>query len=302
MSMADPVDEPPISRMFNSSRGGPTVLRMLLGAQLRRIREERGITREDAAYVIRGSASKMSRLELGRVGIKERDVADLLTFYGMPDGPERAGLMALCHRAAMPHWSDEFGDILPGWLELYVALEEAATRLRIYEVQFVPSLLRTEEYTRAVARLRHPRSQAAEHERMVALEQTRQRLLTRPAPPKLWAVLDEAVLRRRLGGRRVMREQLAHLLELCSLPHVTLQVAPLGQGLGAPGGPFTLLRFQEPDLPDVVYLEHLDSAQYLDRGQDIDLYSRTLDALCAQIPPPDRTPDLLHGLLRELDE
>ncbi|REE97293.1 helix-turn-helix domain-containing protein [Thermomonospora umbrina] len=301
MIMARQADDPSIRRLFASSRGGPTVLRMLLGAQLRRLREDRNITRESAAYAIRASASKMSRLELGRVGIKERDVADLLTLYGLTEGPERAGLMSLVRQAAAPHWSDEYGDILPSWQEMYVALEEAAARLRTFEVQFVPSLLRTEEYTRAVTRLRHPRASTDDLERRVALEVARRRLLTRPDAPKLWAVIDESALRRQLGGREVMHDQLVHLLELSALPSVTLQIAPFERGLGAPGGPFTIMRFAEPDLPDVVYLEQLDSAQYLDKRQEIDLYSRTMDTLCAQAAPPDRTPQFLRELIRRAD-
>ncbi|GAA0278166.1 helix-turn-helix transcriptional regulator [Actinomadura nitritigenes] len=282
-------------------RGGPTVLRILLGAQLRRLREERGISTEQAGYEIRGSHSKISRMELGRVGFKERDVSDLLTLYGVNDPAERAPLLELAKEANTPGWWHRYGDVLPSWFEVYLGLEEAASLLRTYELQFVPGLLQTEDYAHAVVRLGYSDASDEEVERRVQLRTTRQRRFTSPGAPTLWAVLDEAVVRRPLGGRDVMRRQLQHLIAMSELPNVTLQIVPFGAGgHAAAGGPFTILRFAEPGLSDVVYLEQLTSALYLDKPTDVDTYMRAMNNLCITAARPDDTGRLLTGILKEL--
>ena len=282
-------------------RGGPTVLRILLGAQLRRLREARGISTEQAGYEIRGSHSKISRMELGRVGFKERDVADLLTLYGVSDPAERAPLLELAKEANTPGWWHQYGDVLPGWFETYLGLEEAASLLRTYELQFVPGLLQTEDYARAVVRLGFPDASEEEVERRVQLRTTRQQRFTSPGAPTLWAVVDEAVVRRPLGGRAVMRQQLEHLVKMTELPNVTLQIVPFGAGgHAAAGGPFTILRFAEPGLSDVVYLEQLTSALYLDKPTDVDTYMRAMNNLCVTAARPDRTADYLTRALNDL--
>ncbi|MGH3926320.1 MAG: helix-turn-helix domain-containing protein, partial [Pseudonocardiaceae bacterium] len=192
--------------------GGPTVLRILLGAQLRRLREAMGLTREAAGYTIRASESKMSRLELGRVSFKERDVADLLILYGVTDADERDSLLSLARQANEPGWWHRYSDLLPSWFQAYVGLEEAASRIRTYEVQLVPGLLQTEEYARAVTAQGLETKSPEEVDRWVSLRMRRQRLLTRAGAPRLWAVVDEAALRRPIGGRDVMRGQLEHLI------------------------------------------------------------------------------------------
>src|SRR5690606_38353095 len=234
--------------------GGPTVRRILLGAQLRRLRERNGITREAAGWEIRASESKISRMELGRVGFKERDVSDLLTLYGVTDTEERTALLALARQANAPGWWHRYGDVLPHWFQSYLDLEAAATMIRTYEVQFVPGLLQTAGYARAVIRIGHSGARAEEIERRVEVRMARQRVLHRENPPQLWAVIDEAVLRRPMGGHKVMREQVLHLLEATKMPNVRIQVVPFhAGGHAAAGGAFTLLRFPEQDLPDVVY-------------------------------------------------
>src|SRR5499425_1586071 len=230
--------------------GGPTVLRILLGAQLRRLREGQRITVEDAGKAIRASGSKISRLETGRVGFKDRDIADLLTLYGVTDEEEREALRALARRANAPGWWHDYNDVLPSWFEAYVGLEEAATSIRAYEVQFVPGLLQTEDYARAVTMLGHLGAPAEEIDRRVRLRMARQALLAEPRPVHLWAVLDEAVLRRPAGRPGVMRRQLQHLLEAADRPNVTIQVVPFRAGAhAAAGGAFSILRFAERDLP-----------------------------------------------------
>jgi hypothetical protein len=281
---------------------GPTVLRMLLGSQLRRLREARGVTREAAGYEIRGSESKISRMELGRVGFKERDVADLLTLYGVVDNRERESLLALARQANTPGWWHRYGDVLPTWLQTYLGLEAAAVLIRTYEVQFIPGLLQTADYARAVILLGLDGASAAEIERRVAVRMVRQRVLTRPHPLRLWAVLDEAVLHRPIGGTSVMRSQVASLIEATELPNVTVQVLPFrAGGHAAAGGAFTMLRFPDEELPDVVYSEQLTSAVYLDKRQDIDAYTLAMQRVIVDAEPPERTVDLLEQTLRSLD-
>ncbi|MER7334996.1 MULTISPECIES: helix-turn-helix transcriptional regulator [unclassified Micromonospora] len=280
---------------------GPTVLRMLLGAQLRRLRESSGVTREGAGWEIRASESKISRMELGRVGFKERDVADLLTLYGVTASEEREALLKLARDANSPGWWHRYGDVLPSWFQSYLGLEAAAALIRSYEVQFVPGLLQTREYARAVVLLGHGRAAPAEIERRVALRMQRQRLLRRESPPLLWAVVDEAALRRPIGGREVMRGQVAALIEATKSPHIRLQVIPFAAGgHAAAGGAFTILRFGDQDLPDIVYIEQLTSALYLDKRDDLDFYAAAMERLCVEAEPPERTPEILGRILDDL--
>jgi transcriptional regulator with XRE-family HTH domain len=301
MIRSQPGGEPAVSNMFGTHRGGPTVLRIVLGSQLRRLREQRHITCEEAGEAIRASHSKISRMELGRVRFRRRDVSDLLTLYGVDGADEREAMLSLADQANEPGWWHSYSDILPNWFEVYIGLEEAASRIRAYEVQFVPGLLQTEDYARAVTLLGHPDAPGHEVERRVGLRMRRQSLLTSSEPPHLWAVVDEAVLRRPLGGAQVMRKQLRHLLELTESPNITLQVVPfeLG-GHAAAGGPFSILRFAERDLPDVVYLEQLTSALYLDKRDEVDHYHMVMERLCIDAEPASQIRDTLGRYLRDL--
>lgn len=280
---------------------GPTVLRILLGSELRRLREAKGITREDAGYTIRASGSKISRMELGRVSFKERDVADLLSLYGVTDEAERDALLNLAREANTPGWWHRYGDVLPDWFQVYVGLEEAATLIRTYEVQFVPGLLQTEDYARAITRRGHSTAPPEEIEQRVALRMTRQRLLARPDAPRLWAVIDEAALRRPIGGPDVMRAQVERLIEATKMSNVTLQVMPFDRGgHAAEAGAFTILRFPEADLPDVVYVEQLTSALYLDKRDDADAYMEAMELLCVESEPPGSAVEILSRILQEI--
>jgi transcriptional regulator with XRE-family HTH domain len=297
---SQPGGEESVSSMFGRPRGGPTVLRIVLGSQLRRLREEKRITCEEAGEVIRASHSKISRMELGRVRFRRRDVADLLALYGVTGGEELEAMLALADRTSAPGWWHSYSDILPNWFEVYVGLEEAASRIRAYEVQFVPGLLQTEEYARAVTLLGHPNAPGHEVERRVGLRMRRQSLLDAEAPPQLWAVVDEAVLRRPLGGAKAMRGQLEHLRDMTELPNVTLQMVPFNRGgHAAAGGPFSILRFAERDLPDVVYLEQLTSALYLDKREDVDHYHMVMERLCIDAQPATEIRDSLTRFLRD---
>ncbi|MDT5032259.1 MAG: hypothetical protein QOC94_2430 [Actinoplanes sp.] len=282
--------------------GGPTVRRIQLGARLRSLRTAAGIDRADAGYAIRGSESKISRMELGRVGFKERDVVDLLRLYGIVDPEEHRRLIALAKEANEPGWWHAYGDILSSWFQNYLDLEQAAELIRTYEVQFVPGLLQTDAYARAVIMLGHPMAQPEEVTMRANLRMARKRLLTGPHTPRLWAVIDEAVLRRPVGGREVLREQIEALLAACALRNVRLQVMPFDSGgHAAMGGAFSILRFPELELPDVVYIEHLTSALYLEKREDVDQYAAAVGRLFIEAESPDRTPELLRAVLRELD-
>ena len=282
------------------SAGGPTALRIMLGSQLRRLREAKRITLEDAGYVIRASGSKMSRLETGRVGFKPRDISDLLTLYGVTDDQERATLQELARQASARGWWHDFADVMPAWFEPYVGLEEAASSIRCYESQLIPALLQTADYAQAIARLGHPAGSADEIKRRVSLQLTRQAVLTRPTLSSLWLVLDEAALRRPVGSPEVMRGQLGHLIEVGARPNISLQVIPLTRGgHAAAGGAFTILRFSEPDLPDVVYLEQLTSALYLDKRETVDHYLEVMERLCVEALPADASTETIGAILRE---
>jgi DNA-binding XRE family transcriptional regulator len=279
---------------------GPTARRMLVGAQLRRLRTEAGVTREEAGEAIRASEWKIHRLENGQVGFKDRDIIDLLRLYGVTDPDEIAEFLALAREANAPGWWQPYGDLLPQWFKAYVDLESAAMVIRTYEGQLVPGLLQTEDYMRAVIGGAHLDESPEEAERRVALRMTRQTLLTRRDAPRLWAVIDEAALRRPVGSPEVMRGQLERLIDGTKLANVVLQILPFRAG-AHPGmvGAFSILRFAEGDLPDVVYVEHLTNALYLDRRDDVNRYLHVIDRISMRAAPPDKTVDLLHKILQE---
>jgi transcriptional regulator with XRE-family HTH domain len=277
-----------------------TVLRMLLGAQLRRLREAAGISAEKAGYEIRASRSKISRMETGRVGFKLRDIQDLLTLYGVLDEKQQARVMALAGRSREPEWWTRYNDVLPDWFESYLGLESAATSIRSFETQFVPGLFQTEDYARAVTRLGHQTEPEPEIERRVGLRLKRQDLLSRARPPRIWVVMDEAVLRRPIGGVAVMRAQLFRLADVAELPGVRLQVVPFARGgHAAASGSFSILRFEEPDLPDVVYMEQLTSAVYLDQRTDVEHYLEVVDQLSSEALTPAATVLFIEQVIKE---
>jgi hypothetical protein len=286
---------------IGSDRGGPTVQRMLVGAKLRRLRTDLGLTREQAADHIRASAWKIHRLENGQVSFKERDLLDLLDLYEVADPQEIADTLALAREANHPGWWQHYGDVLPAWFRAYVDLESAASLIRTYEGQYIPGLLQTDDYIRAVVHAAHLTDTSDEVGRRVRLRMARQTLLTRDQPPRLWAVIDEAALRRPVGGPEVMRGQLERLIDATKLATVTLQLLPFGAGAHpAMAGAFSILRFGDQELPDVVYLEHLTGASYLDKRDEVERYLDIMELLCLQAEPPARTVELLQGILEEL--
>nr|WP_241756065.1 helix-turn-helix transcriptional regulator [Actinomadura sp. RB99] len=271
----------------------------MLGAQLRRLREAKGVTRQDAGYAIRASESKISLLELGRVSFKERDVSDLLTLYGVTDEAERESLLRLARNANTSDWWHRYNDVLPGWFQTYVGLEEQAALVRIYESRFVPELLQTEQYARATFPQCHSQAVEREIDLRVELRMQRQQRLTTPDAPKLWVVLDEAALNRFPGGPEVMRGQFEHLIEMSRLPNVAIQIMPFWFGRHVPvNGTFTMLRFPEQDVPEMVYIETLAGAMYLDKRDEVNAYQMAMERLCTESEPQDRTIEILYDLVR----
>ena len=284
----------------DTETGGATVRRLQLGAHLRALRRAAGLTRDQAGYQIRGSESKISRMELGRVSFKERDVTDLLRLYGVDDPAEHRRVLTLAREANAPSWWQAYADVLDSWFQNYLDLEQAAELIRTYEVQFVPGLLQTDAYARAVIRLGHDNASPAEIDRRARLRMARKQVLERPDAPRLWAVLDEAVLRRPIGGRAVLREQIESLIAACDSPNVRIQVMPFESGgHAAAGGAFSILRFPHADLPDVVYIEHLTSGLYLEKRDEVDHYAAAIGRLFIEAEHPSKTQDFLHRLLAD---
>ncbi|WP_228826519.1 helix-turn-helix domain-containing protein [Nocardia abscessus] len=266
---------------------------------MRRLREARGISLEEAGEAIRGSHSKISRLELGRTGFRERDLVDLLALYGVTDEAECAEFKRLAKQANTSGWWHRDTDWLPKWFDTYLGLEHAAQLIRCYEPRVIPELLQTPDYARALFVLAHPHEDEESIERRVALRMRRQEILTRPDPPQMWLIIEEAALRRRIGGSQVWLAQLEYLLRAAEAPNITVQV--LADHVGGPAladGAFTMLRFAETDLPDIVYLQQLTSALYLDKIADLDVYYAVLNQLLVLAPPPEHSRGLLQ-LLRD---
>jgi transcriptional regulator with XRE-family HTH domain len=287
------------ARLMADGAAGPTVLRILLGTQMRRLRESKGISAQDAARAIRGSESKISRIELGRNSVREVDIADLLTLYEVTDPGEREDLLSLASQANQPGWWHDYQDVLPSWFQAYIGLEESADSIRSYDAQFIPGLLQTEDYAAAVIALGE--FSMEETERLVFLRKERQRRFA-SGGPQLLAIIDEMALRRPVGGARLMRGQLEFLCEVCDRPGYTVQVTPFPVGAYAAPGSFSILHFAAEDLPDVVYLEQLTSATYLDKRSDVDSYAQAMDRLSATSAPPDESKEIIRSLLEEIGE
>ncbi|WP_280269963.1 helix-turn-helix domain-containing protein [Nocardia wallacei] len=279
----------------------PALLRLVLGARLRRLREAAGISGQAAGRAIRASHSKISRLEAGRVGFRAMDIDDLLTLYGVEEPEARADYLWLAQRAnGAGRW--QVDDDAGQRLDTYLALEDAATVVRSYAPGVIPELLQTAAYAHAVSAVARP-GPTADVQRRVELLMRRQRLLHRRVPPKLWLVIEEAVLRRPFGGTEIWRDQLEHLAQVAQRSEVTVQIVP--DHIGGPAisaVPFTLLRFAEADLGDIVHLNHATGAQFLDRRGDLDAYHAIWDRLCVHAAPPARTGDVIAALLADRPE
>jgi hypothetical protein len=286
---------------LDGSPTGPTVLRMILGRQLQALREKAGLSIEEAGQAIYSSEWTVRRMEKGDGGLKPIKVKGLLLRYGVTDVREIDAFLALVKDANTPGWWHNYSDVLPNWFRAFPGLEEAASVIRGYEPQFVPGLLQTEDYARELTAIGFPDATPDETERRVALRVGRQRLLTRPDPPHLWVVLDETVLRRPVGSREIMHDQITRLIEAASQPNVTLQVLPFAAGPHqAMFGKFSIFRFPSPDLHDVVYGENMTSAFYLDKTEDVSAYMVAMDRICGMAASAEETVGIFHDALKEL--
>jgi hypothetical protein len=258
---------------------GSTALRRVLASYLRSMRTAHGASIAEAKGVIRASTSKLSRMETAQSPLAQRDVEDLLAFYGVSEG-ERARIALLVKRAATPEWWRPYAEVVPEWLLPLAGLERDAQVVRGYETQFVPGLLQTPRYAAAVVRTSRRLDSPEQHEQAVRFRLERQDRVRQPGGPVLWTILDEGLLYRPIGGADVMREQLEHLLEAVGWPRVHVQIAPFASTAAVtPGGPVTYLRFGPDFLPDLVYVEQMTTGLYLDQQPDLDKYRAVLDRL-----------------------
>ncbi|NUV53417.1 helix-turn-helix domain-containing protein [Streptomyces coelicolor] len=281
---------------MSERRAAPTVGQVVLGRRLYELREAAGLSREEAARILRVAPATVRRMETAEVALKIPYVQMLLTAYGVPDG-EADTFVTLAEDANRPGWWQRYHDVLPEWFSLYVSLEGAARIIRSYEPHFVPGLLQTEDYARAVLEAGTIGTAGpGTVERHVALRMERQRLLERPDPPHLWVLMEETVLRRPVSGdSRVMRDQFDKLLEYAERDRVTLQIAEFADG-PHPGtyAPFSLFRFAEPELPDMVFTEYLTGALYLDSRKEVSVHLEVLDHMTARAASARRTEKLLR--------
>jgi transcriptional regulator with XRE-family HTH domain len=269
---------------------------VVLGKRLQELREASGLGREEAARVLRVASATVRRMEMAEVALKIPYVQVLLDTYGVAE-EEAAAFVRLAEEANQPGWWQRFHDVLPDWFSLYVSLEGAARIIRSYEPHFVPGLLQTEAYARAVLEAGTiGQTEPDSVERHVSLRMERQRLLELPDPPHLWVIMDETVLRRPVSASAgVLRDQLDRLLEYAARDRVTLQIAEFAAG-PHPGtyAPFTLFRFAEPELPDMVFTEYLTGALYLDSRQEVAAHLEVLDHMTARAASAQRTQKLLR--------
>ncbi|MEU6534702.1 helix-turn-helix transcriptional regulator [Streptomyces sp. NPDC047000] len=281
---------------MSERRAAPTVGQVVLGRRLQELRETAGVKREEAAQVLRVAPATVRRMEAAEVALKIPYVQVLLTTYGVPE-EEAEAFVELVEEANRPGWWQRFHDVLPEWFSLYVSLEGSARIIRSYEPHFVPGLLQTADYARGVLEAGTIGQTGEEAiERHVALRMARQQLLERGDPPRLWVIMDETVLARPVSiDGRVMREQLDKLLEFSERDHITLQLAEFRAG-PHPGtcAPFSLFRFAEPELPDMVVTEYLTGALYLDSRKEVSAHLEVLDHMTARAASAERTRKLLR--------
>jgi hypothetical protein len=280
--------------------GRPDIARQLLGGHLRRLREASGVSRAQASRHIAGSESKISRMELGRIGVKDTNLDLLLTLYGVDDRRQRTAVHELARRLNDPQGWHAHTDVLAGWFCSYLVLESVAQHIRTYEVRFIPGLLQTEAYAEAVIRLRHRAD--AEIRRRIDVRLQRQRMVLAPGGPLLWAIVDEAALYEKIGSAHVMQEQIEFLIHATrTYPNVRIQILPRGEGghTGV-GNSFSMLRLRIDGLSDVVYLEQIESALFLDSPAESDPYDIAMNRLGIMASRPQDTTAILERAHRHI--
>ncbi|WP_055617140.1 helix-turn-helix domain-containing protein [Streptomyces phaeochromogenes] len=273
---------------------------MVLGKRLRQLREQAGVSFEDATRAIEVTPLTVRRIEKAEVGLRIPYVRELLHTYGVPES-EVEDFLSLAREANQPGWWYSYRDVLPDWFSAYVSLESEASVIRLYEPHYVPGLLQTHDYVAALMHIGFPNETKEDIDRRVALRLKRQDLLSKSEAPAVWAILDETVLRRPVGGAEVMRAQIDRLNEALDMPKVRIQI--LRYSVGAhPGafGPFHHFRFGFSELPDVVYTESLVGSVYVDQPADVVTYLEVMDRMSVQAEPVARTRAILAELRKEL--
>lgn len=285
--------------MANDS--SPTLRRRRLGAELRQLREATGLSIDDVARHLVCSVSTVSRIETGRVGVRIRDMRTLLDLYHVGDDQRREELTALAREGRQRGWWTSYSEVLSNPYAIYIGFEAEATSLRTYQSQLVPGLLQTEDYARAITQVGRLADDPDDVEKLVSVRMARQRLLEGDRPLQLWIVLDEAVIRRRIGGAEVMRAQLRRLVAVSDLPHVSIQILPFDAGEHpALDQPFVILEFPSPTDPDVVYLEHLTGSLYVEKPQDVRRYGTIFDHLRAAALSPKASAAMMSAAADEV--
>lgn len=282
-----------------STPNGPTIRRRRLNARLRQLRTDRKMSCEQVAQRLGVSASWVSRVEAGKRGVRPGDVRELLAVYEV-EGPEVEELVQLARDARTRGWWMSYDDVFSDAMRTFVGLEGDATTIGSYEVSFVPGLLQCEAYARELFKAWRPTVDADTIERSTSARMARQQILDRANPPALWAIIDEGVLRREVGGRGVMREQLHHLLEAADRPHVNLQVIPFTAGAYDPmGSGFHIFEFADDD-PPVVYIENLGGGFYLENPKDVARCADSLNYLRGTALPDRSSAELIAEVMKSL--
>ncbi|HEX9538350.1 MAG TPA: helix-turn-helix transcriptional regulator [Streptosporangiaceae bacterium] len=283
-------------------QSSPTVKRRRLAAELRHYRDAAGLTIDDVAERLEWSTAKISRIENSRVSVLPRDVKFLLGVYGLTDrDPAWDVMLTLARESRERGWWHQYGDAVPDWFEVYVGLEADATSISAYHTEFVPGLIQTADYARAITRAKLSDVTDDDLERIVGVRMERQKILTSDDGPHVWFVINEAVVRRVVGGPEVMRGQLDHLIVAAELPRVQLQVLPFDAGAHASmDGSFSILAFREQTDPQVVYMEYLTGALYLEKPADTDRYRLVVDHLRATALNMDASRALIAGIAERL--
>jgi transcriptional regulator with XRE-family HTH domain len=263
-------------------RQPPTVRLRRLAGELRNLRQAAGLTREDAAEQTNINSATLYRIETAKARPQRRTLLTLLDKYGVTDAARRAGLVELSKQATQLGWLQAYESELPEEYTTYISFESEARSVRNYESLFVPGLLQTEGYTRAVVTASLPYASDEEIQQRIETRAQRQASITKDDPLKLWAIVDEAVLRREVGGKEVMTDQLRHLHDLTRQPHITFQVLPYTVG-AHPGmhGAFAVMDFPDAADPDLVYIENMAGALYLEKEADVRRYTEMFNQLRA---------------------
>ncbi|MFD4480377.1 helix-turn-helix domain-containing protein [Streptomyces sp. NPDC058471] len=278
----------------------PTVRRRKVGGELRRLREAAGVKAEEAAERIGGDKSKISRQENGRQGISKLEMEALLDLYRVEDPKVRTALITMAREGRRKGWWAQYGDVLPVGFQERLAIESDAVRILAFQPLLVPGLLQTKSYAEVLIRGVEKDASEADRETLMAVRMSRQEILKGDDAPQYVCVLDEAVLRREIGGPKVMAEQLEQLLEISNPPRLTIQVIPFSEGWHAGlDGPFSVYTYPDPMDLDVVNLDYLDGALYLEEDGPVGRYQLAFDEIRAAAPSHRKSMDLITQAVRE---